>query len=193
MGDPLCTPSVAGPPSAGAHGLFACPGCCEHLVRAPCGRKFALPSVRRGLSCSAVRFCSRNGQRASRVPRGAPGGCSPAAAGGPQRGVLQNRRHLGGPGGPPSPPSLGRACAAGAAAPHGRGPLERWGPGGGWGRRLSRGQGGVSGIFWTPRWGSHMLSRLDSAGGHVPSRCWWSAQAPLPGPGAEFTQPRFWS
>lgn len=30
-------------------------------------------------------------------------------------------------------------------------------------------------------------------GSHMLSRHWWSAQAPLPGPGAEFMQPRFWS
>lgn len=75
--------------------------------------------------------------------------------------------------------------AADAVALRGRGPPERRRLGTGRGRRLSHGRGGASGIFGTPRWGSHMLSRLDSAGGH--------AQAPLPEPGTEFTQPRFWS
>lgn len=104
---------------------------------------------------------------------------------GPAAGGAPNLPPPRGPGGPPSPPSLGGDRAAGAAALCGRGPPERRRPGAGRGRRLSCGRGGASGIFGTPRWGSHMLSHLDSAGGH--------AQAPLPGPGAEFTQPRFWS
>lgn len=80
---------------------------------------------------------------------------------------------------------------------------------------------GISGIFWTLRGegeatcvtsglcggrGKPRASRLDLAGegshvrhvwtlrgSHVLSRHWWSAQAPHPGPGAEFMQPRFWS